>query len=52
MSIPVTLSGFAYHPQTEALLQWFSREKPSSAIHGAYSYPDISALRGPSKPCF
>jgi hypothetical protein len=52
MSIPVTLSGFAYHPQTEALLQWFSREKPSSAIHGAYSYPDISALRSPSRPCF
>ncbi len=52
ISIPVSVNGFTYHPQTQALLQWFSREKPSSATYGAYSYPDISALRSPSKPCF
>jgi hypothetical protein len=26
--------------QNEALLQWFAGESPSSAIGGAYSYPD------------
>ncbi len=51
LSNPVTVSGFTYHPQTEALLQWFSRQKPSTAIHGAYSYPDLSALKAPSAVC-
>ncbi len=50
-SIPVTLHGFVYHPQTEALLQWFSRETPSSAIDGAYSYPDEAALPTASQAC-
>ena len=50
-SYPVTINGFTYHPQNEALLQWFSRESPSSAIDGAYSYPNESLLTGPSKPC-
>ena len=48
---PVTIGGFTYHPQTEAILPWFSREVPSSAIGGAYSYPDTSKLTGPSQPC-
>jgi hypothetical protein len=48
---PVTLHGFTYHPQTEALLQWFSRKTPSDAIDGAYSYPDETALPGPSTDC-
>jgi hypothetical protein len=48
---PVTLHGFTYHPQTEALLQWFSGETPSSAYHGAYSFPDMTALPGPALPC-
>jgi hypothetical protein len=48
---PVTINGFTYHPQTEAILQWFSRESPSSAIDGAYSYPDTSKLTSPSLPC-
>jgi hypothetical protein len=50
-AFPVTISGFTYHPQTEALLQWFSREVPSSAIDGAYSYPNESTLTSPSTPC-
>lgn len=49
-SFPVTLHGFTYHPQTEALLQWFSRESPSSAIGGAYSYPGNN-LTTPSQAC-
>lgn len=42
---------FVYHPQTEALLQWFEEVVPSDAIAGAYSYPDTTALPGPAKPC-
>jgi hypothetical protein len=43
-------NGFTYHPQNEALLQWFQREFPSSAIHGAYSYPSESVLPALSPP--
>jgi hypothetical protein len=50
-TFPVTLHGFVYHPQTEALFQWFTREVPSSAFGGAYSYPDMTALTAPSQPC-
>ena len=50
-SFPVTLHGQTYHPQTEALLQWFSQEVPSSAFQGAYSYPDTTALPGPAENC-
>jgi hypothetical protein len=43
-------NGFTYHPQTEALLPWFQRQFPSSAIHGAYSYPNESVLPNLSPP--
>jgi hypothetical protein len=49
-SFPVMINGFLYHPQTEALLQWFSRESPSSALGGAYSYPGNN-LTSPSTAC-
>ena len=42
--IPITINGFTYHPQNEALVQWFAGVTPSSAIHHAYSYPDITIL--------
>jgi len=48
---PVTIDGFTYHPQNQALLQWFTRETPSSAIDGAYSYPNEALLTGPSQSC-
>jgi hypothetical protein len=41
---PMTMNGFTYHPQNEALLQWFTSQSPSTAIHHAYSYPDESVL--------
>jgi hypothetical protein len=41
---PITLNGFTYHPQNEALLQWFAGVTPSSAISGGYSYPDTNVL--------
>lgn len=51
-TFPVTLHGFTYyHPQTEALLQWFSQEVPSSAFDQAYSYPDTTALPAPAQNC-
>lgn len=33
-----------YHPQTEALLPWFEFQSPSTAIGGAYSYPNMSVI--------
>ncbi len=50
-SFPVTVDGMTYHPQTEALLQWFSRKSPSDAFQHAYSYPDTHALTSPSVAC-
>ena len=50
-AFPITVDGFHYHPQTEALLQWFTRQSPSSAFQQAYSYPDTHALPKPSKAC-
>lgn len=43
---------FQYHPQTEALLQWFEIGNASNAIGGAYSYPDTTALTQTATPCF
>jgi hypothetical protein len=48
---PVTIDGFTYHPQNQALIQWFSRETPSTAIDGAYSYPNETVLTSPSQAC-
>jgi hypothetical protein len=48
---PITMHGFTYHPQNEALLPYFEfQQPPSDAIDGAYSYPDESVLSGPSAP--
>jgi hypothetical protein len=47
-TFPIVLNGFTYHPQNEALLQWFEFQVPSSALHGAYSYPDENVLTGVS----
>jgi hypothetical protein len=47
---PVTINGFTYHPQNEALLQWFAFQSPSKALNGAYSYPNTTTLTAPSAP--
>ncbi|HJU36422.1 MAG TPA: hypothetical protein VJ716_03265 [Gaiellaceae bacterium] len=48
---PITMHGFTYHPQNEALNQYFEfQQPPSDAIDGAFSYPDESVLSGPSAP--
>ena len=41
---PVQVSGKTYHPQTEALLQWFEQKTTSTAINSAFSYPNTKAL--------
>lgn len=50
-TFPITMpNGITYHPQNEALLQWFEFESPSTALNGAYSYPDTSVLTALSAP--
>jgi len=41
------IDGFTYHMHNVALLPWFASESPSSAIDGAYSYPDTGFLQAP-----
>lgn len=43
-TFPINLNGTTWHPQNEALVQWFAGVTPSSAIHRAYSYPDTTVL--------
>lgn len=40
----ITMNGFTYHPQNEALQQWFNWSEPSDALGGAFSYPNTSVL--------
>jgi hypothetical protein len=42
---------FTYHPQTEALLQWFQNGATSNAIGGAFSYPNTKTLTRSAIPC-
>ena len=46
---PVKIGTTTFHPQTEALLQWFEQKSPSNAIVGAFSYPNTKALTTPAK---
>jgi hypothetical protein len=47
----VTLNGVTFHMQTEALLPWFERQSPSTAVAGAYSYPDTTILTTFAQSC-
>jgi len=47
---PVNVSGKTYHPQTEALLQWFEQKTTSTAINSAFSYPNTKALTKGATP--
>lgn len=40
----VKIGTTTFHPQTEALLQWFEQKTTSNAISGAFSYPNTKAL--------
>jgi len=51
-AFPVTIDGFTYHPQTVALLPWFSRPATNTmSIGGAFSYPNTTTLTSASQPC-
>ena len=43
-TFPVRMNGRTYHPQNVAILPWFAFESPSSAIDGAYSYPNETVV--------
>jgi hypothetical protein len=49
-SIPIKTAGQIFHPQTEALLQWFEQKATSDAISGAFSYADTKALTHSATP--
>jgi hypothetical protein len=55
-TVPLTIRErhevFTFHPQTEALLQWFEQLPTSDALGGAFSYPDTTALPHAATPCF
>lgn len=42
---------FIYHPQNIPLLQWFEMGTTSSAIDGAFSFPDETVLPHSAVPC-
>jgi hypothetical protein len=52
-AITVTEKGFTftYHPQNIPLLQWFEMGTSSSAIDGAFSFPDETVLPHSALPC-
>jgi hypothetical protein len=47
---PVKIGTTTFHPQTEALLQWFEQKTTSNAISGAFSYPNTKALTKSAMP--
>jgi hypothetical protein len=49
-TIAIRTNGRTYHPQNEALLPWFAFQSPSSALGGAYSYPNQNVLTALSPP--
>ncbi len=46
----ISLNNRLWHPQNEALLQWFAGVTPSSAIDHAYSYPTTTVLTSAAVP--
>jgi hypothetical protein len=48
---PVTIDTTTYHPQTQALMQWFARKPASDAINAAYSFPDETLLTSAAQAC-
>jgi hypothetical protein len=47
---PVTMNSFTYHPQNEALAQWFNSGSTSDALDHAFSYPNESVLPTAAAP--
>jgi hypothetical protein len=49
-TVIISTGGHTFHPQTEALLQWFEQTGTSDAIGGAFSYPNTKALTKSATP--
>jgi len=49
-TVAIRMKARTYHPQNEALLPWFEFQSPSSALGGAYSYPNQNVLTALSPP--
>jgi hypothetical protein len=49
-TVAIRSNGRIYHPQNEALLQWFEFQSPSTALGAAYSYPNQTVLTSLSPP--
>ena len=49
-TVAIRTKNRTYHPQNEALLQWFEFQSPSTALGGAYSYPNQNVLTSLSPP--
>jgi chitinase len=47
----VPIDGFTFHPQTQVLLPWFTRQGPQDSIDGALSFPDETLVTEASRPC-
>ncbi|HEY6272164.1 MAG TPA: hypothetical protein VIX19_09245 [Terriglobales bacterium] len=48
---PVSIDGFTFHPQTEVLLPWFTRQGSQDSIDGAFSFPDETLVTEAARPC-
>ena len=53
VAIPIKERGtiFTFHPQNEALLQWFNQGPASNALNGAFSFPTATVLPHSAVPC-
>jgi hypothetical protein len=51
VTVGTTAGAVTFHMQTEALLPWFERQSPSTAVAGAYSFPDTSIAPTFAKSC-
>jgi hypothetical protein len=50
-SVATNIDGFTYHPQTQVLLPWFTRQGSQDSIDGAFSFPDETLVTEASRPC-
>jgi chitinase len=48
---PVAIDGVTYHPQTQVLLPWFTRQGASDSLDGAFSFPDERLITSASQSC-
>ena len=53
VAIPLMTTGqlYTYHPQNEALWQWFTQGPTSNAFNGSFSFPNASVLPHSAVPC-